>query len=113
MVDGCFMVGAWWLRTPEGNAWLGEQVSSRVTATMGEGALEIGGVQTNVFDRVVLKDVVLTDGSGRRVNWADLEDGSTMVLLSGIYSSRATGIMWRLGLSLMTNEAFATLDVSR
>jgi hypothetical protein len=64
-------VGVWWLRTPEGNAWLGGHLSRRITATMGEGALEIGGVQTNVFDRVVLKDVVLTDGSGREVIAAD------------------------------------------
>lgn len=60
-------VGVWWLRTPAGNTWLGGQLSRRVTAVMGEGSLEIGGVQTNVYDRVVLKDVVLVDGSGREV----------------------------------------------
>ena len=84
-------VGAWWLRTPEGNAWLGEQVSSRVTATMGEGALEIGGVQTNVFDRVVLKDVVLTDGSGRRVIGAPratLEMGWSGILAGSVAVER-------------------------
>lgn len=82
-------VGVWWLRTPAGNVWLGEQIAKRVTAEMGEGTLEIGGVQTNVYDRVVLKDVVLTDGSGRQViaaprailemGWSGLLSGSVAV----------------------------------
>ena len=47
------------------------------------------------------------------VDRADLEDGSTMVLPSDIHSSRETGIMWKVGLSLMTKEACATIDVSQ
>ena len=47
------------------------------------------------------------------VNRADVEDGSTMVLLSDIHSSRETGIMRRVGQSLMTSEACAAIDVSR
>lgn len=78
-----------WLRSEAGNAWLAAKLEQVVTSTMEEGELQVGGVQTNLFDRVVIRDIALVDGQGRpviqaptaraEISWAGLLQGSVTV----------------------------------
>ena len=59
--------GVVYLRTPAGNELIRTQTQSFVTGLMGEGKLTIGQLSTDLFTRVELGAVALTDGAGREV----------------------------------------------
>ncbi|MBK9647640.1 MAG: translocation/assembly module TamB domain-containing protein [Deltaproteobacteria bacterium] len=63
--------GVVYLRTPAGNELIRTQTESLVTGTMGEGKLTIGQLSTDLFTRVELGAVKLTDGAGREVIGVD------------------------------------------
>lgn len=56
-----------WFQTDAGQLWLREVVEELVQGTMGEGTLQIGGLDVRRFGVVEADDVVLTDGEGREV----------------------------------------------
>ena len=60
-----------WLRTPAGNRFLTEQAVARTKMAMTEGALEIGGFDSDLFGRTVVTGVKLTDGEGKVLLGAD------------------------------------------
>ncbi|MEY3212771.1 MAG: hypothetical protein RIT28_3252 [Pseudomonadota bacterium] len=59
--------GVFYLRTPAGNELIRTQTESFVTSIMGEGKLTIGQLSTDLFTRVEVGAVTLTDGAGREV----------------------------------------------
>lgn len=62
-----FAVGAW-LASPPGNAWLAETIQEEVTATMGEGRMRIGSLESRFVDgHLRIEELALEDGSGREV----------------------------------------------
>ena len=59
--------GLLYLRTPAGNELIRTQTESFVTSVMGEGQLTIGQLSTDLFTRLDLGAVKLSDGAGREV----------------------------------------------
>ncbi|TVQ91353.1 MAG: hypothetical protein EA397_09855 [Deltaproteobacteria bacterium] len=59
--------GYLWLRSAAGQEWLRATAESTLSDVMVEGEARIGGLSTNVWDRVELTEVELREGEQRRV----------------------------------------------
>jgi hypothetical protein len=66
--------GTLWLRSSSGNAWIADLVRAEAQGAMVEGTFALGGLETDLFRHLRVRDVRIRDGAGRTVVGVDVLD---------------------------------------